>query len=330
MSAGNAVFVEALGLALVPLGDSLPAVRRQLAGKPVRLVRDQGADLLAQFPELVSALACAAVVNAAGGELLTANATACVIADGCIGETVTAEVEGVHLPLCWHHDNEHRNGQLPIRLADVAGWLAQLVLQRVAGWCGVAAADLTARDLSWWATVYKVLPSLPDPLLRSACRLAPIEPDRKWSPRGNRETDARYRDHRLEVAERDPLADLRARINAKPAIRQIDPEPAALYLGKPKRQRWECAAYLAFVRQLPCVVTGQRKGIEAHHVVGHGMSVMGSKAHDLMVFPLAHQPHMELHRIGWKAWEVQHGSQLEHVINTLELACSLGVFNAKS
>ena len=135
MSAGNAVFVEALGLALVPLGDSLPAVRRQLAGKPVRLVRDQGADLLAQFSELVSALACAAVVNAAGGELLTANATACVIADGCIGETVTAEVEGVHLPLCWHHDNEHRNGQLPIRLADVAGWLAQLVLQRVAGWC---------------------------------------------------------------------------------------------------------------------------------------------------------------------------------------------------
>lgn len=42
MSAGNAVFVEALGLALVPLGDSLPAVRRQLAGKPVRLVSDQG------------------------------------------------------------------------------------------------------------------------------------------------------------------------------------------------------------------------------------------------------------------------------------------------
>ena len=37
MSAGNAVFVEALGLALVPLGDSLPAVRRQLAGKPVRV-----------------------------------------------------------------------------------------------------------------------------------------------------------------------------------------------------------------------------------------------------------------------------------------------------
>ena len=132
------------------------------------------------------------------------------------------------------------------------------------------------------------------------------------------------------MAESDPLADLRARINAKPAIRHVDPEPAALHLGKPKRQRWECAAYLAFVRQLPCVVTGQREGVEAHHVVGHGMSVMGSKAHDLMVFPLAHQPHMELHRIGWKSWEAQHGSQLEHVINTLELACSLGVFNAKS
>ncbi|MFM5248193.1 hypothetical protein ACEUAH_21165, partial [Aeromonas caviae] len=92
----NAVFVEAMGLALVQLGDNLAATKRHLAGHPVRLVRDHSADLLRQFPELVTALACAAVVNAAGGELLTANATACVIADGCIGETVTAEVEGVH------------------------------------------------------------------------------------------------------------------------------------------------------------------------------------------------------------------------------------------
>ncbi|MBL0581666.1 DUF968 domain-containing protein [Aeromonas caviae] len=319
-----------MGLALVQLGENLAATKRHLAGHPVRLVRDHSADLLRQFPELLAALACAEVVNAAGGELLTANAGHCVIGHDCAGESVTAEVEGVHLPLCWHHDNERHDGQLPIRLADVARWLAQLVLQRVAGWCGVAAADLTARDLCWWATVYKVLPSLPDPLLRSACRLAPIEPDRKWSPRGNRETDARYRDHRLEVAERDPLADLRARIKAKPAVRHIDPEPAALFMGKPKRKRWECEPYLAFVRQLPCVLTGSREGVEAHHVVGHGMSVMGSKAHDIFTFPLAHQPHMELHRMGWKAWEAKHGSQLQYVINTLELACSLGVFNEKA
>lgn len=154
----NAVFVEAMGLALVQLGENLAATKRHLAGHPVRLVRDHSADLLRQFPELVAALACAEVVNAAGGELLTANAGHCVIGHDCAGESVTAVVDGVHLPLCWHHDNEHRNGQLPIRLADVAGWLAQLVLQRVAGWCGVAAADLTARDLCWWATVYKVLP----------------------------------------------------------------------------------------------------------------------------------------------------------------------------
>lgn len=321
--------MEALGLALVPLGEGLAEARRHLTGHPVRLVRGGGADLLTQFPALVAALASAPVVKAAGGELLTANATDCVMADGCTGESVTALVEGVYLPLCWHHDNAHHEGQLPIRLADVADWLARVVLQRVAGWCGVEVADLSARDLCWWATVYKVLPSLPDALLRSACRLPPMEPERIWSPRGNRETDARYRDHRLEMTERDPLADLRARVKAKPAIQQIDPEPAALFMGKPKRQRWECAAYLEFVRQLPCVVTGQCEGIEAHHVVGHGMSVMGSKAHDLMVFPLAHQPHMALHQMGWKAWEAQHGSQLEHVINTLELACSLGVFNAK-
>ena len=70
----NAVFVEAMGLALVQLGENLAATKRHLAGHPVRLVRDHSADLLRQFPELVAALACAEVVNAAGGELLTANA----------------------------------------------------------------------------------------------------------------------------------------------------------------------------------------------------------------------------------------------------------------
>ncbi|MFM4808564.1 DUF968 domain-containing protein [Aeromonas hydrophila] len=331
MTTSNAVFVEDMGLALVRLGDSLAATQRHLAGHPVRLVRDHRADLLLQFPELVAALARAEVVNAAGGELLTANAGHCVIGHACAGESVSAELEGVHLPLCWHHDNELHDGQLPISLAAVAEWVARVVLQKVAGWCGVSQLDLGVRDLCWWATVYKVQHCLPTAVLRDACRLPPLEPERVLVPgRGYKETDARYRVNQSKLLADDPLAELRPRIKAKPAIRHINPEPAALFMGKPKRQRWECSAYLAFVRQLPCVLTGRREGVEAHHVVGHGMSVMGSKAHDLMVFPLAHQPHMELHQVGWKAWEAKHGSQLQHVINTLELACSLGVFNEKA
>ncbi|MFM4933384.1 DUF968 domain-containing protein [Aeromonas veronii] len=327
----NAVFVEAMGLALVQLGENLAATKRHLAGHPVRLVRDHSADLLRQFPELVAALACAKVVNAAGGELLTANAGHCVIGHDCAGESVTAVVEGVHLPLCWHHDNERHDGQLPISLSAVSEWVARVVLQKVAGWCGVAQVDLGVRDLCWWATVYKVQHCLPTSVLRDACRLPPLEPERVLVPgRGYKETDTRYRVNNADLLADDPLADLRARIKAKPAVRHINPEPAALFMGKPKRKRWECEPYLAFVRQLPCVLTGSREGVEAHHVVGHGMSVMGSKAHDIFTFPLAHQPHMELHQMGWKAWEAKNGSQLQHVIKTLEQACSLGVFNEKA
>ena len=129
----------------VPLGDSLPAVRRQLAGKPVRPVRDQG---LTCWPSTLSW--CRPGLRRSGQcrRWGAADRQCHCLRDSRWlhwGNRHRRGVEGVHLPLCWHHDNEHRNGQLPIRLADVAGWLAQLVLQRVAGWCGVAAADLTAR-----------------------------------------------------------------------------------------------------------------------------------------------------------------------------------------
>ncbi|MDF5706051.1 DUF968 domain-containing protein, partial [Aeromonas hydrophila subsp. hydrophila] len=101
------------------------------------------------------------------------------------------------------------------------------------------------------------------------------------------------------LLEQDPLAELRSRIKAKPAVKAIDPEPPMLHIPRPKMKRWESANYLAFVRQLPCVVTGQTDGIEAH---------------------------MELHNNGWQQWEQAHGSQLDHVAMTLNKAAGLGVF----
>ena len=212
MTMANAVFVEALGLALVPLGDDLPAVRHQLSGKPVRLVRDLGGDLLAQFPELASALLNPAIVNAAGGELALRNVGQCLIGHGCIGESVTTEMGGLPLPLCWHHDNAYRDGQLPFNSAEHAAAIALALLTRVAGWCGVALAQLQARDLCWWASVFKVQQHLPIAVVRHACRLPPLEPERLLVPgRGYRETDARYRVNRTELLEQDPLAELRGR-----------------------------------------------------------------------------------------------------------------------
>ncbi|HGY1008147.1 TPA: DUF968 domain-containing protein [Aeromonas salmonicida] len=322
------VFVPAMGLVLLEVGEGLAMLRSSLGNRPAVLVPAcEKGDLLAQFPALASALLDPAIVNAAGGELALRSVGQCLIGEGCIGESVTIEMGGLPLPLCWHHDNEFRDGQLPFNQGEHAEAIARALLTRVAGWCGISLAQLQARDLCWWACVFKVQGLLPIDVVRHACRLPPVGPDRVLIPgRGYRETDARYRVSRPELMEQDPLVELRGRLRIKPAVKAIDPEPPMLHIPRPKMKRWESANYLAFVRQLPCVVTGQTDGIEAHHVVGHGLSVMGSKTHDLMTFPLCHQAHMELHNNGWQQWEQTHGSQLDHVAMTLNKAAGLGVF----
>lgn len=322
------VFVPAMGLVLLEVGEGLATLRSSLGNRPAVLVPAcEKGDLLAQFPELASALLDPAIVNAAGGELALRSVGQCLIGEGCIGESVTTEMGGLPLPLCWHHDNEFRDGQLPFNQGEHAEAIARALLTRVAGWCGVSLPQLQARDLCWWASVFKVQGLLPIDVVRHACRLPPVGPDRVLIPgRGYRESDARYRVNRPELMEQDPLVELRGRLRIKPAVKTIDPEPPMLHIPRPKMKRWESANYLAFVRQLPCVVTGQTDGIEAHHVVGLGLSVMGSKTHDLMTFPLCHQAHMELHNNGWQQWEQTHGSQLDHVAMTLNKAAGLGVF----
>lgn len=315
-------------MVLLQVGEGVAKLRAALGNRPAVLVpATEGGDLLAQFPELASTLLNPSIVKAAGGELALRSVGQCLVGHGCIGESVTTEMGGLPLPLCWHHDNEFRDGQLPFNQGEHAEAIARVLLTRVAGWCGVALAQLQARDLCWWASVYKVQGLLPIDVVRHACRLPPLEPERVLVPgRGYRETDARYRVNRADLLADDPLAELRSRIKAKPVVKAIDPEPPMLHIPRPKMKRWESANYLAFVRQLPCVVTGQTDGIEAHHVVGHGLSVMGSKTHDLMTFPLCHQAHMELHNNGWQQWEKTHGSQLDHVAMTLNKAAGLGVF----
>ncbi|WP_346209327.1 DUF968 domain-containing protein [Aeromonas salmonicida] len=328
MTPTHPVFVPAMGLVLLEVGEGLATLRSFLGNRPAVLVPAcESGDLLALFPELASALLDPAIVNAAGGELALRSVGQCLIGEGCIGESVTTEMGGLPLPLCWHHDNEFRDGQLPFNQGEYAEAIARALLTRVAGWCGVALAQLQARDLCWWASVFKVQGLLPIDVVRHACRLPPVGPDRVLIPgRGYRETDARYRVNRPELMEQDPLVELRGRLRIKPAVKTIDPEPPMLHIPRPKMKRWESANYLAFVRQLPCVVTDQTDDIEAHHVVGHGLSVMGSKTHDLMTFPLCHQAHMELHNNGWQQWEQTHGSQLDHVAMTLNKAAGLGVF----
>ena len=64
---------------------------------------------------------------------------------------------------------------------------------------------------------------------------------------------------------------------------------------KPARSK----ARLAFIRSLPCVISGRTHRIEACHVGHRGM---GQKASDFETIPMYALYHQEQHRIGLKAF----------------------------
>lgn len=86
----------------------------------------------------------------------------------------------------------------------------------------------------------------------------------------------------------------------------------------PKNKPDRDAAYLKFVRSLPCVVSGALDS-QAHHLIGHGHGGMGTKVSDYWTFPLSPIEHQLLHDHGWKAWEELNGSQWKYVAETQRL-----------
>lgn len=84
----------------------------------------------------------------------------------------------------------------------------------------------------------------------------------------------------------------------------------------PKNKPVRCKKYLAKVRELPCVITGNY-GVEVHHIKAEGVGGMGMKASDYYSFPLSPELHRELHDHGWKAWEEKYGSQWRFVAETM-------------
>lgn len=57
-------------------------------------------------------------------------------------------------------------------------------------------------------------------------------------------------------------------------------------------------AYLAFVREQPCIVSGARAGIEAHHQGPRGSKAMGRKVSDFLAVPLHASEHTYWHTKG--------------------------------
>ena len=90
------------------------------------------------------------------------------------------------------------------------------------------------------------------------------------------------------------------------------PQRTARYKTRPGMS----AFHLTLLRALPCCVSGQAPCGEAHHLrsmVGQSGKFtrgLGLKAEDRWALPLAHEPHMESHRVGSlseRQWFLQHG-----------------------
>lgn len=284
------------------LTSTAPTIRSRLAGSPLAMFFQQA--------RVFDELGGSAMIRAAQ------DGSVCALASGSCAGGMTWSGGMLPMPLCWHHDNAHREVPI-INLAGIASKvLMRAGLARIAAFVEREPGEVSPAELAWWAAAHGVHDCLPEALARQALGRKEQATSRN-TPHGWRDTDARY-------SPLDHVADVREMV--KPIRFEVDAEPASVFMLRPKLTRWQSEAYLKFVRSQPCVATGAREGVEAHHLIGHGHSGMATKTHDLFTFPLAHDQHMKLHNQGWQQWEREHGSQLEHALATINKAAGLGVF----
>lgn len=212
--------------------------------------------------------------------------------------------------LCWHHDNEERKNPTEqsrtiakrnIMLWGLDGVKKQLSLEH----------PVSIPELCWWSVVNNVSQHLPRPLVDEAFGVKPVKKPDTLHVR--RESDVRYSLDSVSV-----LSDRIKKIEF-----DIDDEPPAMFMARPKELTWHSEKYLKFVRSLPCVITGRTEGVVAHHLIGHGEGKMAAKAHDLFTFPMTAEEHRKFHDDP-KGWEAQHDSQLFYVKQTIKKALELG------
>lgn len=88
---------------------------------------------------------------------------------------------------------------------------------------------------------------------------------------------------------------------------------------KPRRGDAECLAYMAAVRDLPCLVCRATPS-DAHHCISGRNSQR--KVSDFDTIPLCRPCHTELHA-GLKAWERMHGRDTGFIPQTREAVAKL-------
>lgn len=78
--------------------------------------------------------------------------------------------------------------------------------------------------------------------------------------------------------------------------------------------------YLAWIRTQPCVICGERRGIEASHTGPHGL---GQKSPDTSAIPLCHKHHRtgrdSYHKLGARRFAQVHDLDIPAIVRRLNL-----------
>ncbi|EOV7422955.1 TPA: DUF968 domain-containing protein [Escherichia coli] len=249
-------------------------------------------------------------------------------------ETVIHRYGTGAMVLCWHCDNQLRD--------QTSESLDQLAQQNLAAWMidvirhamnGTQERELSLAELCWWAVCNQVVDALPEAVARRSLGL-PAEKIRSV-----------YRESDIVPGEQTATSILKQRTKnialslhvhqQQPPPQEktlvsiaVDPESPAQYLQRQKPQREEMPVYTRWVKTQKCMTCGNQAD-DPHHIIGHGLGGMGTKADDLFVIPLCRKCHNELHA-GVKDFEEKHGSQLLLLIRFLMHARNSGVLKWKA
>ena len=249
-------------------------------------------------------------------------------------ETVIHRYGTGAMVLCWHCDNQLRDqtSESLEQLAhqNLSAWMIDVIRHAISG---AQERELSLAELSWWAVCNQVVDALPEVALRRSLGLR-AEKIRSV-----------YRESDIIPGEQTATSILKQRTkNLAPLLHAhqqqnpqqektvvsivVDPESPAQYLQRQKPQREEMPVYTRWVKTQKCM-TCVNQADDPHHIIGHGLGGMGTKADDLFVIPLCRKCHNELHA-GVKDFEEKHGSQLLLLIRFLMHARNSGVLKWKA
>ena len=249
-------------------------------------------------------------------------------------ETVIHRYGTGAMVLCWHCDNQlcDQTSESLEQLAhqNLSAWMIDVIRHAISG---TQERELSLAELSWWAVCNQVADALPESVLCRSLGL-PVEKIRSV-----------YRESDIVPGEQTATSILKQRTKnialplhvhqQQPPLQEktlvsiaVDPESPAQYLQRQKPQREEMPVYTRWVKTQKCMTCGNQAD-DPHHIIGHGLGGMGTKADDLFVIPLCRKCHNGLHA-GVKDFEEKHGSQLLLLIRFLMHARNSGVLKWKA